>query len=123
MRKVASHRKQFVSEAITPIDASFATTYISIGEPGLPLRFRWRGQSYHIALIPSVGDLNELNDSTTGVRQIFVVNRPDWSSPPGAMVFDLATMQTPYVPDRIHTAFRIFMLRYYGVKFKDQGLA
>ena len=84
------------------------------------LQFHWRGQPYFIALIPSTGDVFDANEAGTGARQILVVNCPGYSPPPGAMVFDLATMQTPFSSDRIHTALRLFMQRYYGVKFSDQ---
>jgi hypothetical protein len=31
------------------------------------------------------------------------------------------TLQTRFSPDRIHTALRLFMQRYYGVLFRDSG--
>jgi len=39
---------QFVSEAIEPVGASFATADMARGEPGLPQRFRWRGREYAV---------------------------------------------------------------------------
>jgi ribosomal protein S18 acetylase RimI-like enzyme len=47
----ALHHKEFVSEVITPVDASFVTSAMSTGEPGLPLRFRWRGAQYDVARV------------------------------------------------------------------------
>lgn len=79
------------------------------------LRFRWHGKTYCISLVPSVGALSVA--STRDARQIFLVNRAGWTPPAGALVFDLATMQTPFVSDPIHTALRLFMRRYYGVQF------
>lgn len=84
------------------------------------LRFRWHEQTYIISLIPSTGSTPAIEESIATVRQIFIVNCPGWSAPPGTMIFDLATMQTPFCSDPIHTALRLFMLRYYGVRFKDQ---
>jgi acetyltransferase-like isoleucine patch superfamily enzyme len=95
----------------------------AIEEAKYQLRFRWRGQPYHIALIPSTGDLPNLVEPAAGVRQIFMVNCPGWSPPAGATVCDLATMQTSFTSDRIHTALRLFMQRYYGVIFREQGQA
>lgn len=43
--------RRFVSEAITPVDASFATSSMAAGEPGLPLRFRWRDTDYEVARV------------------------------------------------------------------------
>jgi acetyltransferase-like isoleucine patch superfamily enzyme len=87
------------------------------------LRFRWRGESYRIALIPSAGDPPLVGEADSGVRQILVVNRPDWLAPPGAAVFDLATGQTPFDSGHIHSALRLFMQRYYGIRFSDRALA
>jgi acetyltransferase-like isoleucine patch superfamily enzyme len=83
------------------------------------LRFRWRGEPYQVALIPSAGDPPVAGEPDPGVRQILVVNRPDWSAPQGASVFDLATGQTSFDSGHIHTALRLFMQRYYGIRFTD----
>jgi len=87
------------------------------------LYFRWNGQPYHIALIPSTGGPLAPVDPVAGTRQIFLVNKSGWLPPAGAMVFDLVTMHTPFKSGRIHTALRFFMQRYYGVRFRDQGQA
>jgi acetyltransferase-like isoleucine patch superfamily enzyme len=90
------------------------------------LLFRWHGESYRVALIPSTGDLPQGGESdpgvrrVSGVRQVLLVNRPGWSSPPGAIVFDFETMRTPYAAGRVAHALRLFMKRYYGIKFVDQ---
>jgi acetyltransferase-like isoleucine patch superfamily enzyme len=87
------------------------------------LRFHWRGQAYHIALVPSTGQMPDDLQTDNSTRQIFMVNCPDWSPPHRALVFDMKTMQTPFASDRIHTAFRLFMQRYYGVKFRNSEQA
>lgn len=38
----------FISEPITPVDASFDTAGMARGEPGLPLKFRWRKKEYDV---------------------------------------------------------------------------
>jgi acetyltransferase-like isoleucine patch superfamily enzyme len=91
----------------------------AIEETEHQLRFGWRRQAYHITLIPSTEGSSTFVEPTAGVGQIFIVNCPDWSPPPGTMIFDLATMQTPFSSDPIHTALRLFMQRYYGIKFRD----
>ncbi len=40
--------KEFVSEPITPLDASFDLALMPAGEPGLPRRFRWRDTVYEV---------------------------------------------------------------------------
>jgi len=51
MKPSASHHKRFISEAITPVDASFVTSSMCTGEPGLPVRFRWRDTLYEVAKV------------------------------------------------------------------------
>jgi len=43
--------RQFISEAIIPVDASFITSSMSSGEPGLPARFRWRDTEFEVAAV------------------------------------------------------------------------
>jgi hypothetical protein len=88
----------------------------AVEEEERTLCFRWRGKTYHISLIPSTAACAQAEPARS-VRQIFLVNRAGWTPPPGATVFDLVTMQAPFVSDPIHTALRLFMRRYYGVKF------
>lgn len=91
-----------------------------VEESQYQLRFRWRKEPYRIALIPSTGDFHVADEPDSGVRQVLLVNRPDWSPPPGATVFDLVTMRTPFDSGRIPNVLRLFLLRYYGIKFRDQ---
>jgi acetyltransferase-like isoleucine patch superfamily enzyme len=81
------------------------------------LRFAWRGQTYAIVLVPSTGTPSAGDPRRT--HQIFIVNRAGWSAPRDAQVLDLTTLRTPFVSEPIHTALRLFCLRYYGVKFED----
>jgi hypothetical protein len=46
-----TNQKRFISEAITPVDASFDTSSMSSGEPGLPTRFVWRGTQYEVVRV------------------------------------------------------------------------
>jgi len=39
----------FISEPITPVEASFDTSGMARGEPGLPQKFRWRKKEYVVA--------------------------------------------------------------------------
>lgn len=85
------------------------------------LRFKWGNQTYHIALIPSTTASASTFQPLSSERQIFIVNSPDWSPPAGSICFDLTTLQTPFSADPLHTALRLFMLRYYGVRFQNQN--
>jgi acetyltransferase-like isoleucine patch superfamily enzyme len=95
----------------------------TIEEEKHQLRFRWRSQDYRIAVVPFADHLPNSVEPVRRERQIFVVNREDWSPPSGALVFDMVKMQTPFASDRIHASLRVFMLRYYGIKFEDERLA
>jgi hypothetical protein len=41
--------EQFVSEAVEPGAGTFDPSAMSRGEPGVPLRFTWRGVEYRVA--------------------------------------------------------------------------
>lgn len=47
----AARQDQFVSEPISPVADSFDTTAMTIGEPGVPMCFRWRKKEYRIARV------------------------------------------------------------------------
>ena len=51
MEEALPPRKEFVSEAIDPVEGSFATSSMAAGEPGLPLRFRWHGTEYEVSRV------------------------------------------------------------------------
>lgn len=40
---------RFVSEAIAPVPGSMEPAMMASGEPGLPMRFTWRGREYAVA--------------------------------------------------------------------------
>ncbi len=87
------------------------------------IRFDYRGKPYQIAVIPSTHDTAVEEEPVPGVQQVLLVNTPGWSPPASAVVFDLATMQTPFATGPIPRALRLFMLRYYGMRFTDEELA
>jgi phosphoribosylglycinamide formyltransferase-1 len=43
--------KEFVSEPVIPAVGSFDVSPMTAGEPGLPLRFSWRGRGYEVARV------------------------------------------------------------------------
>ncbi len=43
-----SMKETFVGEGITPEDASFSTSAMAMGKPGLPQKFTWKGESFSI---------------------------------------------------------------------------
>jgi acetyltransferase-like isoleucine patch superfamily enzyme len=81
--------------------------------------FAWRGQRYVIVIVPSEGEWSL--DNLDGARLIGIVNRPGWQPPVGALTLDLDTLRTSFNADPLHTALRLFFLRYYGVRFRDEA--
>ncbi len=107
--------------------------FIDVGlqrEMGIPARaitesedqlaFRWHGKPYRVILVTSEGDLPPSEGWSSAERRIYVVNRPGWNPPQGSLSLDLMTCRTRYAPDLVHTGLRLFMLRYYGIRFADQ---
>jgi hypothetical protein len=45
----------FISEPIVPLEASFDTSGMARGEPGLPRKFRWRKTEYIVAEVLEQG--------------------------------------------------------------------
>jgi acetyltransferase-like isoleucine patch superfamily enzyme len=80
------------------------------------VRFHWKQRAYRIVLVPSKG---ELPQDDPNVQQVYLINRPGWNPPPGALSFDVATRTTRFTRDPIHTGLRLFALRYYGLRFRD----
>ncbi len=83
------------------------------------LSFCWRGQRYNIQLVGA--ETPSASQPLPDVRYIYLVNHPEWKIPPHALYFDVCTRQTIYTSDKVHTALRLFMQRYYGLKFVDRG--
>lgn len=46
-----AQKDTFVGEAITPADASFSTSSMATGAPGLPGAFSWKGKAYEVTNI------------------------------------------------------------------------
>jgi phosphoribosylglycinamide formyltransferase-1 len=44
-------KEQFVSEQMLPVAGTGNVRRMAVGEPGLPKRFRWRGQEYVVARV------------------------------------------------------------------------
>ena len=91
----------------------------TINEEKDQLSLNWKGTPYRIRLIPSDGELPSPDIIKSGEKQIILINRPDWQPVDRSMCFDLTSMKTKYLPDPIHNELRLFMLRYYGIRFTE----
>jgi hypothetical protein len=43
--------RRFISEPIVPDTTTFDTARMAAGEPGLPMRFSWRGRTFRVAKV------------------------------------------------------------------------
>ena len=60
----------FVSEPITPLEASFDATAMARGEPGLPQKFRWRKKEFAVAQV--LENWREHGDCANGSGERYV---------------------------------------------------
>lgn len=51
MKPSDSCNKEFICEAITPVEGSFDTASMCAGEPGVPMQFLWRDTQYEVASV------------------------------------------------------------------------
>lgn len=86
------------------------------------LLFQYKKRNYRICIIPSKIELGEQVSVMEAYRQIFIVNCPTWQPPQKSFVFDMLTMQTAFGKDPIQESLRIFMLRYFGIRFRDRRI-
>jgi acetyltransferase-like isoleucine patch superfamily enzyme len=84
------------------------------------LSFTWRGRAYWVALVSSAGQVPEAGRD--GPRQaIYLNNAPGWAAPDGAWTLDVTSRTTRFVSDPVHTALRLFLLRYFGLRLREAG--
>jgi hypothetical protein len=60
----------FISETITPVEGTFDAAGMARGEPGVPLRFRWRGKEFVLAAV--LDHWKEHGDCTHGSGERYV---------------------------------------------------
>jgi hypothetical protein len=74
MKQPDSMKEQFVGQGITPEDASFSTSAMAMGKPGLPHKFSWNGKSYSILEV--LEEWKEAGDCRQGSGERYV--RKHW---------------------------------------------
>ena len=60
----------FVSETLVPLEASFDTAMMARGEPGVPLKFRWRKRAWDVVQVLESG--REHGDCAHGSGERYV---------------------------------------------------
>jgi hypothetical protein len=66
-------RERFIGESIEPLPGEFDPQGMGAGLPGLPLRFRWRGEIHEVAEVLSSG--RELRPDTGGSTERYARRR------------------------------------------------
>ncbi len=94
--------------------------------PALRTEQRWHftygGRLYHLLLVGSHGANGARGapeQPVAGVRTVAASTCPGWEPPAGTLVLDFVGGRTPFDIDPVHTALRIFALRYFGVRFEE----
>ena len=82
------------------------------------LQFTWKRKGYRIKIIPSIGTIEE-QETLSIPNEIFIVNRQNWVPGRKAIILDMQSMKTPFGRDPIQESLRVFMLRYFGLRFRD----
>ena len=80
------------------------------------LALAWEGRRYTVAIVASTSDAPTEHSSTPGGIDVLLINQPAWR-PPHDRWFDVPNLATPPSTDPIHLALRLFMQRYYGMRF------
>jgi acetyltransferase-like isoleucine patch superfamily enzyme len=84
-------------------------------QPGV-LRFVHKSRTYVIELVRSTD--TKTSQTVADAKAVFLINCAGWRPEVGTLAFDLLNMQTTQSSDPIHEALRLFMLRFYGIRFK-----
>jgi phosphoribosylglycinamide formyltransferase-1 len=74
MNQPDSMKETFVGEGITPEDASFSTSAMAMGKPGLPQKSSWKGKSFSVLEV--LEEWKEAGDCRHGSGERYV--RKHW---------------------------------------------
>ncbi|HAJ37856.1 MAG TPA: transferase [Chloroflexi bacterium] len=82
------------------------------------LAFTWNGQRYVVAIVPSTTAAAEaLPQAAPGEIIVYLANLPEHRPPPDLLWLDATNLRARATNDPVHEALRIFMQRYYGMRF------
>ena len=85
------------------------------------LAFRWKGRRYTIVLTPSSTSPDAIPAPSGDETLVYLANLPDYTPPPGMLWLDAAALSAIESNDPVYEALRIFMQRYYGIRFTLRG--
>ncbi|MEJ5248640.1 MAG: acyltransferase [Caldilinea sp.] len=85
------------------------------------LAFCWKGRRYAVVLAPSSTPPDALPSAAGDETVVYLANAPHSTPPAGALWLDAATLSAMASDDPVYEALRIFMQRYYGMRFTLRG--
>lgn len=83
------------------------------------LRFAYRDRRYCVLLVGSDGRLPQ--QPAAMEQAVVLVNAENPPLPANALIMDVPKRVAALSPDPIHTALRLFLLRYFGVRFREES--
>ena len=81
------------------------------------LRFRWQGNDYAAGIVLSTSAPYKETPGRCGAIDILLVNNEQWDNGSPGYWFDVRQLTCPATAEPIHVALRLFMQRYYGMRF------
>lgn len=81
------------------------------------LRFRWEGRDYAAGIVLSTSTLCRETPGRSSTLDILLVNNEQWDNGSPGYWFDVRQLTCPATAEPIHVALRLFMQRYYGMRF------
>lgn len=85
------------------------------------LAFRWKGRRYAVVLAPSSAPPDAFLSAADDETVVYLANAPQATPPAGALWLDVATLSAIASDDPVYEALRLFMQRYYGMRFTLRG--
>ncbi|MFN3981157.1 MAG: hypothetical protein ACK4SA_12320, partial [Caldilinea sp.] len=81
------------------------------------LTFAWEGRRYVVLIVPSTSAADAIPTAAPGETIIYLANLPEHRPQPDLLWFDIATLSARVTGDPVYESLRIFMQRYYGMRF------
>ncbi|MGL4648009.1 MAG: acyltransferase [Caldilineaceae bacterium] len=119
-RRVTPH---MLERTVTQIVTSFVAMVVegeweaAVHKGDVAWSFNRNGNSYRLVVVGSAG---ATPTPDAGRRTLAAVAAPGWRAPAGVLVLDFTSHRTRFEVDPVHTALRIFALRYFGERFEEE---
>jgi len=81
------------------------------------LAFVWEGRRYEVVIVPSTSQKEMLPASAGDITTVFLGNLPEHTPPTNLLWLDVVGLSATLSDDPVYVALRIFMQRYYGMRF------